>query len=191
MNFWINVTLLEKNLEIKIDICLLATICLIQVFFTLLQVKLSVLKEEKRLLMLQLKQREFQLRKEMQTQRSNAADESADDVPLDLMEDTEDDMEEMEQRFMSTIKQVQEFKNEKTQVDFRFDKFFFKYYFLLVFTLISINRKRKQLEILLRNSISKKFRQIENQLGFFHPWIPGPLVHGILIESNIQFLCLW
>ena len=67
------------------------------------------------------------------------------------------------------LSEVQEFEDEKTQVDFRFDKFFFKYYFLLVFTLISINRKRKQLEILLRNSISKKFRQIENQLGFFHP----------------------
>ena len=67
------------------------------------------------------------------------------------------------------VPEVQEFKDEKTQVDFQFDKFFFKYYFLLVFTLISINRKRKQLEILLRNSISKKFRQIENQLGFFHP----------------------
>ena len=66
-----------------------------------LQVKLSVLKEEKRLLMLQLKQREFQLRKEMSQQHH----ESADEVPLDLMEDTEDDMEEMEQRFMTSIKQ--------------------------------------------------------------------------------------
>ena len=77
--------------------------------------------------------------------------------------------------FLHLGAEVQEFEDEKTQVDFRFDKFFFKYYFLLVFTLISINRKRKQLEILLRNSISKKFRQIENQLGFFHPWIPAPL----------------
>ena len=42
-----------------------------------LQVKLSVLKEEKRLLMLQLKQREFLLRKQMRQ-----ADESADEVPL-------------------------------------------------------------------------------------------------------------
>ena len=77
-----------------------------------LQVKLSVLKEEKRLLMLQLKQREFQLRKEMQTQRN--ADESADEVPLDLMEDTEDDMEEMEQRFMSTIKQPHKYYVERS-----------------------------------------------------------------------------
>ena len=50
-----------------------------------LQVKLSVLKEEKRLLMLQLKQREFQLR------RNN---EVESDVPLDLMEDTEDDFDD-------------------------------------------------------------------------------------------------
>jgi len=77
-----------------------------------LQVKLSVLKEEKRLLMLQLKQREFQLRKEMQSQR--AAEESADEVPLDLMEDTEDDMEEMEQRFMSTIKQPHKYYVERS-----------------------------------------------------------------------------
>ena len=54
-----------------------------------LQVKLSVLKEEKRLLMLQLKQREFQMR------RGNAANaEVESDVPLDLMEDTEDDFED-------------------------------------------------------------------------------------------------
>merc|ERR1712110_1125491 len=65
-----------------------------------------------RLLMLQLKQREFQLRKEMQTQR--AADESAYEVPLDLMEDTEDDMEEMEQRFMSTIKQPHKYYVERS-----------------------------------------------------------------------------
>lgn len=63
-----------------------------------LQVKLSVLKEEKRLLMLQLKQREFQLRKEI-SQR----DES--DVPLDLMEDTEDD-EELEHQRMSGSKMM-------------------------------------------------------------------------------------
>ena len=80
--------------------------------------------------------------------------------------------------------EVQEFEDEKTQVDFRFDKFFFKYYFLLVFTLISINRKRKQLEILLRNSISKKFCQIESQLGFFHPWIPAPLATTFWLFSH-------
>ena len=73
------------------------------------------------------------------------------------------------------LAEVREFKDGKTQVDFQFDKFFFKYYFLLVFTLISINRKRKQFEILLRNCISKKFRQIKNQRRFFHPWFPGPL----------------
>ena len=52
-----------------------------------LQVKLSVLKEEKRLLMLQLKQREFQLR------RDRGAELVESDVPLDLMEDTEDDFD--------------------------------------------------------------------------------------------------
>merc|ERR550534_3202797 len=73
-----------------------------------LQVKLSVLKEEKRLLMLQLKQREFLLRKQMRQ-----ADESADEVPLDLMEDTEDDMEEMEQRFMGSMKQPHKYYIEQ------------------------------------------------------------------------------
>ena len=60
--------------------------------------------------MLQLKQREFQLRKEMSQQHH----ESADEVPLDLMEDTEDDMEEMEQRFMSTIKQPHKYYVERS-----------------------------------------------------------------------------
>ena len=55
-----------------------------------LQVKLSVLKEEKRLLMLQLKQREFQLRKEVSQQQRLTNDESE----IDLMEDTEDDMDD-------------------------------------------------------------------------------------------------
>lgn len=59
-----------------------------------LQVQLSVLKEEKRLLMLQLKQREFQMqRKEMREQRQEESD-----VPLDLMEDTEDDEDFMSSR---------------------------------------------------------------------------------------------
>ena len=35
--------------------------------------------------------------------------------------------------------------------------------------LISISSETEMKKIL------KKFRQIENQLGFFHPWIPGPL----------------
>ncbi len=62
-----------------------------------LQMKLSVLKEEKRLLMLQMKQRELQLRKEISRQ-----DES--DVPLDLMEDTEDD-EDLDQGKYLRLKQ--------------------------------------------------------------------------------------
>ena len=67
-----------------------------------LHVKLSVLKEEKRLLMLQLKQREFQLRKETSI-RAGGEDS---DVPLDfdLMEDTEEDDEDLADHRMITSK---------------------------------------------------------------------------------------
>ena len=75
-----------------------------------LQVKLSVLKEEKRLLMLQLKQREFQLRKE--TSRGGGDDS---DVPLDLdlMEDTEDDEEHDHRMITSKLKQPHRFYLDK------------------------------------------------------------------------------
>jgi hypothetical protein len=61
-----------------------------------LQVKLSVLKEEKRLLMLQLKQREFQLRRDAARDDSDAA------LDFDMMDDTEDDEELLEQRLMAS-----------------------------------------------------------------------------------------
>ena len=80
-----------------------------------LHVKLSVLKEEKRLLMLQLKQREFQLRKETSI-RAGGEDS---DVPLDfdLMEDTEEDDEDLADHRMITskLKQPHKFYMEQHQ----------------------------------------------------------------------------
>uniref|UniRef100_A0A0K2T6J3 Uncharacterized protein n=1 Tax=Lepeophtheirus salmonis TaxID=72036 RepID=A0A0K2T6J3_LEPSM len=54
-----------------------------------MQVKLSVLKEEKRLLMLQLKQKELEMTRSLSRNRNNSA---VDDV--DMLYDTEDDEEE-------------------------------------------------------------------------------------------------
>lgn len=55
-----------------------------------LQVKLSVLKEEKRLLMLKLKQREFQMRRERGEDSEGLAD-------IDMLDDTED--EDLDQKY--------------------------------------------------------------------------------------------
>ena len=74
-----------------------------------MQVKLSVLKEEKRLLMLQLKQRELQMR------RNNGGDLGGNDLGNDLHDledyDTEDEdgvrFEEREKYFESTREAIQ------------------------------------------------------------------------------------
>ena len=72
--------------------------------------------------------------------------------------------------------EVQEFEDEKTQVDFRFDRIFLKYYFLVKSQVVSFSCWLKSKWKQVKNSIWKKTCQIENQLEFFHPWIPGPLI---------------
>ena len=78
---------------------------------------------------------------------------------------------------------IQGWKNPR--LNFNLTSFFLKYYFLVKSQVVSFSCWLKSKWKQVKNSIWKKTCQIENQLGFFHPWIPGPLIMEVDFAKHL------